>query len=110
GGRCGGGSGLWWFDLLRYGLFGFLGLFGFEFFEGGFGAVVGAAGGVEAVLEAGESAVAILEALADGELFVASRGIDLFGGIDRELGVADAQAVQDPFAEDDFVEQGTGFR
>jgi hypothetical protein len=81
--------------------------FGFEFFEGLEGAVIGAAGGIHAVLEFGEGRRVARGGLSERVfLFV---GVAVLGGVLPHLGFGGAVAAEKPFAVDNFIEVEAGF-
>jgi hypothetical protein len=65
--------------------------------------VDGEAGCVEAVLEAGEGLIAVLEGL--GGCVVRVRPPGFLGGVFPEVGIGAAEAAKGPLAEDEVVEE-----
>jgi len=70
---------------------------GFEFLEVFEGAVDGEAGSVEAVLEAGERLIAVLEGL--GGCVAGIRPVGFLGGVFPEVGICAVEAAKSPFAQ-----------
>ena len=81
---------------------------GFEFLEVFEGAVDGEAGSVEAVLEAGEGLIAVLEGLSGFEVGV--RPVSFPGGEFPEVGIGAVEAAKGPLAKDEVVEKEASLR
>jgi hypothetical protein len=81
--------------------------FGLEFFESFERAVIGAAGGVYAVLEFGEVVRADGGRLSEGVLSVDAEAV--FVLVVPHLGLGGAVAAEEPLAVDDFIEVKASF-
>jgi hypothetical protein len=83
---------------------------GFELPEVFEGAVDGEAGSVEAVLEAGERLIAVLEGLGGCVVVVGIVPAGFLGGEFPEVGIRTAEAAKGPLAEDEVVEEEASLR